>query len=80
MVIGVDGTFGAHCATEDLDGAVGNDFIGVHVGLGAGTSLPDDERKVIKEGEGGDFGGGLLDRLPQLWVFADSPVSAHGGD
>ena len=41
--------FLTHVAAEHLDGAVRDDFVGVHVRLGAGAGLPDDEREVIVE-------------------------------
>lgn len=69
VVVWVDGFLGALFTAEDLDGAVGDDFVGVHVRLGARTGLPDDEGEVVEEGEGGDFFGGLLDGFSQLWVF-----------
>ena len=47
VVVGVDGLLGAHCAAEDLNGAVGDDLVGIHVGLGARARLPDDEGEVV---------------------------------
>ena len=41
VVIGVDGLFGAEFASEHLTGSVGDDFIDIHIGLGAGAALPD---------------------------------------
>lgn len=31
VIVGVDRTFAAHGAAEDLDGPIGDDFVGVHV-------------------------------------------------
>lgn len=56
MVVRVDGVFGAHGAAEDFNGAVRDDFVGIHVRLGAGAGLPDHEREMVDELEGGDFG------------------------
>lgn len=72
VVVGVDGLLAAHGAAEDLDGAVGDDLVGVHVGLGAGAGLPDDEREVVDELERGNLLGGLDDGLAQLGVCNDS--------
>lgn len=72
VVVGVDRLLGAHLAAEDLNGAVGDDFVGVHVGLSAGAGLPDDEREVVDELEGSDFGSGFLDSLANLGVCTDS--------
>src|SRR6266849_8127799 len=40
IVIGVNGLLAAHDAAGDFDGAVGNDFVNVHVGLRAAAGLP----------------------------------------
>jgi hypothetical protein len=69
VVVGVDRLLGAHGAAEDLNGAVRDDFVGVHVGLGAGAGLPDDEGEVVDELEGGNLLGGLLDGLSKLGVW-----------
>ena len=41
MVIRVNRRFRAKWLTEYFVRAVGDDFVGVHVGLGAGAGLPD---------------------------------------
>lgn len=69
VVVGVYGLLGAHGAAEDLNGAVRDDFVGVHVGLGAGARLPDDEGEVVDELERGNLVGGLLDGLAELGVW-----------
>lgn len=56
VIVWVDGLFAAFLTAEDLDGTVGDYFVGVHVGLGAGARLPDDEGEVLEEEEVGDFG------------------------
>lgn len=68
MVVGVNGLLGAHGATEDLNSTVGDDFVGVHVGLSAGTSLPDDQREVVQQLTLGNLSSGLLDSLANLGV------------
>jgi hypothetical protein len=68
VVVGVDGLLAAHGAAQNLNGAVGDDLVGVHVGLGAGAGLPDDQREVVNELERGNLLGGLLDRLAELGV------------
>lgn len=79
VVVGVDGLLAAHGAAEDLNGAVGDDFVGVHVGLGARARLPDDEGEVVDELEGGDLVSGLLDGLAQLGVCMALASSGGGG-
>ena len=75
MVIGVNWLLGAHCAAQDLNGAVRDDLVSVHVGLGARAGLPNDEGKVVDEFEGGDFFSRLLDGLSELGVYESSAWS-----
>jgi hypothetical protein len=46
MVVGVDRCLGAERRPHQLVGPVGNDFIDIHVGLGARPGLPDDQREM----------------------------------
>jgi hypothetical protein len=68
VVIGVDGLLAAHCPSQNLDGAVGNDLVGVHVGLSARACLPHNEWEVINKLEGGHLFSRLLDSRSELWV------------
>lgn len=72
VVVGVDGALAAHLAAENLNSAVGDDLVGVHVGLGAGAGLPDDEGEVVHELAVGNLLGGLLDSLADLGVCKSS--------
>jgi hypothetical protein len=45
----MDRVLGADGAAEQLDRAVGDHLVGVHVRLGAGTGLPDGEREIVVE-------------------------------
>ena len=47
MVVGMYWSLGSHFPSNQFDGAIADDLIGVHVGLGTGTSLPDHKGKVI---------------------------------
>ena len=47
MVVRVDWCLAAQLTPEHLDGSVGDDLVGVHVGLGAGACLPDHQREVV---------------------------------
>lgn len=49
VVVGVDGLLGAELTSQKLDGAVGDDLVDVHVGLGAGAGLPHNEGEVVEE-------------------------------
>lgn len=46
MIIGVH-HLGSEFTTEDFDSTVRDNFVGVHVGLGTGTGLPDDKGEVV---------------------------------
>lgn len=62
---------GAHRAPQDLNGSVGDDLVGVHVGLCTRAGLPYDKRKVVDELEGCDFGRCLLDGFGDLGVLEE---------
>ena len=47
VVIGVDNAFLTQFAAVQHVGAVGNDFVQIHVGLGAGAGLPNHQRKLL---------------------------------
>ena len=44
---------------SDLVAAVGDDFVGVHVGLGAAAGLPHHQGEVVVQLAGDDFVAGL---------------------
>ena len=69
VVVGVDGLLGAHGAAEDLNGAVRDDFVGVHVRLGAGSGLPHHEGEVVEELEVGHLSSSLLDSFANRRVW-----------
>ena len=69
VVVGVDGLLATHLAAEDLNGTVRDDLVGVHVGLGAGAGLPDNEGEVVEELAIGDLLGGLLNSLADLLIY-----------
>ena len=48
MIVRVNWFLGAHSTSKDLDSSVRNDFIGVHVGLGARSSLPNNKGEVVE--------------------------------
>ena len=47
VVVWMHRSFGTRLAAQPPDGEVGDDLVGVHVSLGAGAGLPDDQRKVV---------------------------------
>ena len=49
VVVGMDRGLGTHHAAVELDGPVGDDLVGVHVGLGPAAGLPDAQREVVVE-------------------------------
>src|SRR5882762_1454002 len=46
VIVGMDGLLAAECATRELDGAIGDHLVGIHVGLRAAAGLPDAQWKV----------------------------------
>ncbi|MNN21616.1 hypothetical protein D3C81_1349450 [compost metagenome] len=80
VVVGVDRLLGAHLAAQHLDGAVRDDFVGVHVRLGARTRLPDHQREVVVQLAFDHFIGGGDDGVGQLGVqLAQVAVGLGGG-
>ncbi len=73
MVVGMDRALAAAIAGEDLVGSAGDHLVGVHVGLGAGARLPDDQGKLVVVHPARDFARRLLDRLGELGVEAADP-------
>ena len=69
MVVWVDGLFAAHGAAEDLNGAIRDDFVGVHVRLCARAGLPDNEGKMVEKLEGGHFRGCLFNGFAKFGVL-----------
>lgn len=63
VVVGMDRLFGAHLATEDLNCTVRDDLVGIHVGLCAGTGLPDDQGEVVHHLSRCNLSSSLLDGL-----------------
>lgn len=78
VVVGVDGLLGTHLAAQDLNGTVRDDLVGVHVRLGAGAGLPDNQREVVQQLTLGDLSGGLLDGLTDLGVFLEVSTVIFG--
>src|SRR5437016_9593008 len=80
VVIGVNGSLATHFAAGDFNGAVGDDFVDVHVGLRAAAGLPDAKREVVVELSGDDFIGGADDEAA-LFVreLAEVLVDERGG-
>ena len=66
--LGCTGDFEPELAAEDLDRAVGDDLVGVHVALRARPGLEDDEREVVVELAARHLVGGLHDRPGDLDV------------
>ena len=80
VVVGMNGLLAAHFAAGDFDGAVGDDFVDVHVGLRAAAGLPDAQREMIVELAGNDFVGGLGDELGFfVGEFAEILIDEGGG-
>ena len=61
VIVRVHRMFAAQPAAENLDGAIGNHLVDVHVGVGAGSGLPDDKGEMIVEGAVDHFVGRAAD-------------------
>jgi len=68
MVIRMNRLLAAHLSAQKLNCSVGDDLVGVHVGLSARAGLPDDEGEVAKELPGDDFIGSLLNGFTELGI------------
>jgi hypothetical protein len=76
VIVGMDRLLGAHRAAQHLDGAVGDHFIGIHVGLGARSGLPHHQREMLVQLTVDHFLGGLDDGLADRLV---EPAQRHVG-
>lgn len=68
MVVRVNGLLATLLSSKNLNSTVRDHLVGVHVGLGTGAGLPDNEREVVKELALGNFSGSLLNGLSNLGV------------
>ena len=67
VVVWVD-ALGADLPAQQLDGPVRDDLVGVHVGLGTGAGLEDDQWEVSCQLARNDLVSSLLNGLGDLWV------------
>ncbi len=80
MIVGMNRIAFAHRPAKDFARAVGDDLVGIHVGLRATAGLPDDKREVIKKLAIGDFARGGLDCLGKVGIqIAKGSIGACGG-
>src|ERR671912_2565543 len=79
MVVGMDGAPGAQLSPEDLDGAVGDHLVGVHVGGGARPGLEHVEDEGVVQTTIDDLPGGLHDGVPLLIAYEAELVVYDGG-
>ena len=63
VVIGMNRLLRSQFAARHFNGAVGDDLVHVHVGLGAAAGLPDAQGELVVELAGDDFVGRLHDEL-----------------
>ena len=80
VVVGVDGRLRALLTTGDLDRAVGDDLVHVHVRLGPAARLPHEQRELAVELAGEDLVGGGDDEIRLLGgELAEIAVGERGG-
>ncbi len=68
MIVRMHRRFSSHSTAETLDSQIGNHLVGVHVGLGAGTGLPDDQRKVVVQIAVDNFSGCIRYRVADFFI------------
>ncbi len=56
----------SHLAARNLDRAIGNDLVHIHVGLCAAPGLPDTQRELVIQLAGDNFIRGLRNQLRQV--------------
>jgi hypothetical protein len=78
VVVRMNGRLAAALAPERLVGDGRDHLVGVHVGLGAGSGLPDDERELLVVLAGHDLGRSRRDRIRDLGVEL-TEVLVHEG-
>ena len=79
VVVRMDGTLAAHLSTAQLDCTVRDDLVHVHVGLGSGARLPDDERKVVVQLPLDDLVRGADDEIANLRIEVAELVVRNRG-
>ena len=68
MIIGVDDGIIAFFSAQKLNGSVGNDLVGVHIGRGTGTALNGVYNKLTVQLSGYDFITGADNSLTDLFT------------
>ena len=78
MIIGMDDGIIALLAAQDLDGPVGNDLVGVHIGRGAGAALDGVDDELVMELAVDDFVAGGDDGVGDLGIQSAGMLVGHG--
>lgn len=68
VVVGVDWFLASHFPSKNFDCSVGDDFVGIHIGLCSRTGLPNDQGEVIDQFEGCHLSSSLLNGLTNLGI------------
>ncbi len=68
MIVWVHRLLAALGAAQNFNRTIGNDLVGIHVGLRARTSLPHHQRKLAVHFAAGDFVGRFHDRIADFLV------------
>ena len=79
MVIGIDGCIVAARAAQKLQRDVGDDFIGIHVGGGAGTALQHVDNEVVETFTCDDQIAGRDDGVGNVRLQRAKIAVGHGG-
>ena len=78
MIVRMDGRFCFKLPAQKLYRPVGDHLVGVHVALGPGAGLPNDERKMIEQFALDHLLGGFRDRAGDLRIEIAVP-GVHRG-
>ena len=78
MIIGVDDGIIAFFSAQKLNGSVGNDLVGVHIGRGTGTALNGVYNKLTVQLSGYDFITGADNGLTDLLIKNMGSHIGHG--
>ncbi len=80
VIVGMNRLLAAQFAAGDLNGAIGDHFVDVHVGLGAAAGLPDAKREVFIPLSGDDFVCCLSDQVGFFFgELAKIAIDERGG-
>ena len=80
IVVGMDRILRSKHAPGQLNGSIGDDFVGIHIGLRAAAGLPDAQRELAIQFARDDFIANLNDQARFFgWQFAELLIHQSAG-